>query len=267
MTVLFPSEQLATEFAEHHKQLNGLYYPRNDLTPSLSIEKLKSASRFIISQREVLSRLRHHPDPVGLDEDHPVFGILSFNSEGNFRSRAREFRQTSAEIICLIKRINSLASVTHLPHDQFLDYQEKLMAGDKAKRLLRNWHIDNYRTLIFDNRKGYVPPVCHVRERRSFRRVEIQPCTVLYGMGDLLTSFANYGHVARMVRGNLEHRVKNIALDLADRPSERLISNVSSLAVLMNHGVPLLVGFTKSIANARYAVSQNHPWKLKQEKH
>jgi hypothetical protein len=267
MTTVFPREQLATEFAEHHKQINGLYYPKNDTVPSLSIEKLKSASRFITSQREVLSRLRNSPEPVGLDEDHPVFKILSFKTEENFRSRARDFRQTSAEIICLIRRINSLASVTHLPQDQFLQYQEQMMSGDKTKHLLRNWHVDAYRTLIFDNKEGYQPPECHIRERKSFRRVEIRPCTVLYGMGDLLTAFANYGHLARMVRGNLEHRVKNIKLDLEDRPSERLVANASSLAVLLNHGVPLLVEFTKSIAIARHAVSQNEPWKLRRDVH
>ena len=253
----------SSDLCKIHRQLFMLFNSTNKGAVYFPVEKLDHASMFIVSQREVLKRLKKNPTQVSIHNEHPVVRFLNFHDESSFRIAAFELRREFFDFAMQMKALNKICSAVHMPADQFDLYSLNVYA--KPNRNIgmpfRSWRIGDYLSVTASRSGNTYTPSFNKKLRAKTRDVEMSSYVVEHGFGDLLSVFAEFGKVCKMVRGNLIHRTLAIYQSRQKNNNTTVTRNIERIEPVMNFIIPIFLEYANMMLDVRHAVVSNKPWK------
>lgn len=257
------SVQASSELSKIHQQLFSLFNSSRNSDFYFPVEKVNSASVFIVSQREVLSRLRKKALTIRIHNEHPSTRFLSFHDASSFRLATYDLRKEFEDFVKQMRALNRMCSAVDLSEDQFDLYSLNVYATPKKNIGLpfRNWKIGDYLTITPVKSGIYYIPHQSKKIPETKKDIFANCYVIENGIGDLLSIFADFGKLSTMIRGNLVHRVLEIykkRLACKDSPT---INNIKKIEPILYFLVPVLIEYSKMMIDVRHAVISNKAWK------
>ena len=257
------SVSASSELSKIHQQLYSLFNSGGNSEFYFPVEKVNSASTFIVSQREVLNRLRKKSLTIRLHNEHPCNRFLCFHDSSSLRLATYDLRKEFGDFVKQVRALNRVCSAIDMPSDQFDIYSLNVYAKPKKNigMPFRNWKIGDYLT-ISPVKSGiyYVP---HQTKKAVEKKIDVfANCYVIENsIGDLLTVFAEFGRLSGVIRGNLIHRVLGIYRKRIENKDHCAIGNIKKIEPILYFLVPVLIEYSKMMVDVRHAIITNKPWK------